>query len=226
MGMSEPQHSAAEIAFLKAEIPARIRAGATLRTVRAQLGNLSSFTVHIWRSLDREFDRAYRDAVAERGEVRGRPPIPPVDVAFMKAELPRLVGEEFLTVRDALKKLGVSYSLMRNWAREDPDFDQRMKDAVEDLTEHEADRLKDLHTDVPDAKTCKVASDNLKTWLELRNPKMRPRAPLEESNHQLADILRAAVNRLIDRTVPLQAIDVEAKRIAFRGDDPEETHRP
>jgi hypothetical protein len=227
--MSQPKHSPAEIAFLKAEIPARIRSGSTLRMAREQLGRLSSFTIHVWLANDPGFRKAYKAAVAERGEVRGRPPTPAIDIAFMKRELPRLVGEEFLVVRDALKKLGISYSLMRNWAREDPEFDQRMKHAVEDLTEHECDRLKEMHGEIPDAKLAKVASDNLKTWLELRNPKMRPRAPLEESNHQLADILRAAVNRLIDRTVPaqqLEAINVEAKRVTFRGDGPQETHRP
>jgi hypothetical protein len=235
-----PKHSPAEIAFIKAELVARVRTGSTLRAIRQQLGNLSSCTVHMWFATDDDFHRAYRAAVAERRELLGRDPRgrqpdwTAEEVAHLKRNVVRLVGEEFLTVRDALKRVGVSYSLLRKWAQADPAFDQAMKEAVEDLTEHEADRLKDLHVELLDAKMASVAGNHLKTWLGLRNARMRPQAePDDGRGQQLAEILRSAVHRLIDHVAPASssasamtiaserrpAIDVTPRRIPFRRDN-------
>jgi transposase-like protein len=199
------QRSEAEVAFAKVHLCELIASGSTLKAARDAMA-LRPCEVHRWRTTDPAFlqalDAAQITRNAEHGEARGRPPTPPDEVAFMKAELPRLVGEEGVTVKDALKQLGISRELLRVWRKDDPAFDQRMKDAIEDLTEHEADRLKDLHTEILDPKVCKVASDNTRFWLEVRNVKMRPRAPVDEGSTQLADILRSAVNRLIDRQIP------------------------
>ena len=75
----------------------------------------------------------------------------------------------------------------------------------------------------------RVASDNFKTWLEWRNAKFRPRAPFEEHNEELTDILRAAVNRLIEMAPPPPAVPVDveaqpapARQLRFASNPPPE----
>jgi transposase-like protein len=215
------------IAIAKQLLIDLVAGGKTLTAARDAMG-LTQHTVHVWRRDDPEFLAALNAAAAERGETRGKPPMPESEVEYAKAELLRLVAETGTTVKDALQLLGITRDRLRRWRKDDPAYDQRFREAVEDLTEHEADRLKDIHTEIPDPKVAKVASDNLQWWLEQRNPRMRPRAPLDEGNVQLTDILRSAVTRLIEMTAPPQqapVLDVKVEpvnRIRFSSGPPEE----
>jgi hypothetical protein len=141
--------------------------------------------------------------------------------------------------------MGLSYSTTRFWRKADPTFDQAYTAAVEALTDRKADELLTVHEDVDDPKQAKVASDNLKWWLERRNSKeFGPKVQPADSQPQLLGILQAAVQRLIEavpagspRQEPL-AINCEpAPRAAIApmpliadarvmGDDPVEAHRP
>ena len=211
--------TAAEIEFLKAEMPAQVASGRSLAHVLNDL-RVSWAELTQWRNDDPAFHAALSPADrthVEPVKVAPHARYTPEEVAFFKDELvERIAGGS--TQSQAATSLGLHWSTVKAWRTADPVFDELLKAAIEYLTEMKADSLTTIHEDLLDTKVARLASDNLKTWLGWRNKAFAPKQPEDNGNSaQLADIIRGALNRLIEHRrqerlaapTPLPVIDLQ-----------------
>jgi hypothetical protein len=212
--MAKPQLPPEALAFAKQHILGLLASGRPLPAVIAAMK--PAVTWHHLQKWRRD-DPAFNEEIGSVYDHSAKRHYSDADQAEIKACLVHAVAQERKTLTEAVRELCVGWTTIFRWRRDDPQFEADMRLALEALTEQEADRLKDLHSEIVDPKTAKVASDNLRWWLEQRNAKFKPKSPAEESNTQLADIIRGALNRLIDERkqrpllpAPAEVIDVNA----------------
>jgi hypothetical protein len=223
--MTGPQRTPEEIDWAKRLMLDIIGSGRTLVDTLA-LMRIGPVTVNGWRRYDPAFDAALNAALAQRVATFGAKRAHLLglrhgpDVPYLKERLLHHIVNDHLSTSDALDEIGAGRDALATWRREDPQFAEEFNNAVEALTEHEADRLKRLHEEVDDPKMCAVASKNLQWWLAARNARFRQRAPAEDSNLELTGILRSAVQRLIEMShapgeapQALPVVDAEAEPV-------------